>query len=454
MSFQIKDNKKVLYRNLAVVAVPIALQSLIASSLNLIDNLMVGALGEAELAAVGAGLQIYFISMILTIGFSAGCSTFAAQFWGAADLPNIRKTCGFAITVCVGIGVLFFTAGIFFPEYIMRIFSNIPKIIDLGSEYVRYGAPVFILLPLATVIEMTLRATQQTRLPLYISIASFSINTFMNWVLIFGHFGFPAMGVKGAAIATVTARLVEVLLCIFVLLIRKNILNGKIREFFGWSREMMKRISKNSIPTMANEGLWSLATTMYVAAYARVGITEYAAYQACESINRIFIMAAFSMGDAALILIGQKLGERRPEEAYSLSIVILRITAVMGVLMGGLMILLGDTMTGLFNFTEEGHRDAFLILVVYGVIMTANVLNGVIVVGILRSGGDTRFAMLMDTGTIWLIGVPMAFFATMVMHWPVFIAVLMTSAEHVVKLMIGLKRVVSKKWLNNVISGL
>ena len=440
-----------IYRNLAVVAVPIALQSLIASSLNLVDNLMVGMLGEKELAAVGAGMQVFFIAWIVTIGFSAGCSTFAAQFWGAGDIPNIKKTCGFNLTVCVGAGMLFFIAGFFFPNYVIRILTDIPSTVELGSEYIKYGSACFVLAPVSAVLQMILKATQQTKLPLYISIISFSTNTFMNWVLIFGHFGLPAMGVRGAALATVIARLLEAALTIYVVLIRKNVLNGKIREFFGWSKEMMRRIAKNSIPTMANEGLWSLATTMYVAAYARVGVTEYAAYQACETINRLFIMAAFSMGEAALILIGQKLGEKRPDEAYEVTKVILKVTVVLGILMGGLMILCSKPMVGLFNFSPEGHHEALLILLIYGVIMTVNVLNGVIVTGVLRSGGDTRFAMMLDLGTIWLIGVPMAFFATMVMHWPVHIAVLLTTLEHVVKLVIGMKRVVSKKWVRNVI---
>jgi putative MATE family efflux protein len=452
--FLIRKGKADIYRRLAAVAVPIALQSLIASSLNLVDNLMVGSLGEAQLASVGAGIQIFFIAWIITFGFSAGCSTFAAQFWGAGDMRNIRKTCGFAMTVCVGFGMLFFIAGFFFPEYIMRIFTNIPEIIAMGSRYVKYGALCFVLMPVSAVLQMTLKATQQTRAPLQISIVSFSMNTFMNWVLIFGHFGLPALGVRGAALATVIARVIEAALSIYIVLIRKNILNGRVGDFFGWSKDLMRRIAKNSVPTMANEGLWSLATTMYVAAYARVGVTEYAAYQACESIDRLFIMAAFSMGDAALILVGQKLGEKKTEEAYELAGTILRISVITGLIMGTMLIIFGKPLISLFNFSQAGQHDAFLMIIVYGVVLTADVLNGVIVTGVLRSGGDTRFAMLMDIGTIWLIGVPLAFFSTMVMHWPIYTAVLLTCSEHIVKLIIGLCRVRSKKWMNNVIGGL
>jgi putative MATE family efflux protein len=449
-----KENKKVIYRNLAVVAVPIALQSLIASSLNLIDNLMVGMLGEEELAAVGVGIQIYFIAWVVTFGFSAGCSTFIAQFWGAEDLANIRKTIGFSLTACVATGGLFFIAGFFFPEYVVRIFTNIPSTIELGSEYVRIGAPCFLLMPIGVVLEMALKATQQTKIPLYISIIAFSFNTFMNWVLIFGHFGLPAMGVRGAALATVLARCAEALLAIYFVAIRRNILNGRVRDFFGWSRELIKRIAKNSLPTMANEAFWAIATTMYVAAYARVGVTEYAAYQACETIDRLFIMAAFSMGDAALILVGQKLGEKKPDEAYSLAKLILRTAAVLGVILGGLLILFAKPLISLFNFTPAGQHDAFLILIVYGVLMFVDVVNGCIITGVLRCGGDTAYAMAIDTATIWLIGVPIAFISTAVLHWPIYVAVLLVRIEQVVKLVLGMRRVVSKKWVRNVIRNL
>ena len=183
------ENKKVLYRNLAVVALPIAIQSLITSSLNLVDNLMVGNLGETELAAVGAGLQIFFVSWIVYIGVSAGCSTFVAQFWGAGDLKNIRKTTGFAAAVCFAIGVVLFLVSFFFPEAVIRIFTDIPQIIELGAVYIKYGSPCFIFTALSIVFEMSLKATQQTKQPMYISIVAFSMNTFLNWVLIFGHFG-------------------------------------------------------------------------------------------------------------------------------------------------------------------------------------------------------------------------------------------------------------------------
>lgn len=447
------DNKKI-YGNLFRVAIPIAVQGLIASSLNLVDNLMVGSLGESELAGVGVGIQIYFIAWIIVFGFAGGCSTFVAQFWGAKDSNNIKKTVGFAALVGISTGMIFFVWGVLFPHSIAGIFTDITETVNIGAEYIRFGSLCFIFMPIAVVFEMALKSTRQTKYPMYISLIAFSSNTFMNWILIFGHLGFPALGVKGAAIATSFARLIEISLGIYVIFIRKNVLNGKIKDFFGWKKLLIKRIFKNSLPTMANEGLWALATTMYVAAYARVGVTEYASYQASETIARLFVMAAFSIGDAALILVGQKLGEGNTDEAYHMAKTIIKITAFMSIGFAMALILSAKPLISLYNFTTEGAEIAFLILLVDSVTMIFYILNGVIISGILRSGGDTGFAMMLDCGSIWLIGVPLAFFSTKVLGLPIYIAVLICKSEEVIKLTLSMKRFLSKKWLQTVIKGI
>ncbi|MEG0157565.1 MAG: MATE family efflux transporter, partial [Anaerovoracaceae bacterium] len=167
-----RENKH-FYGRLARVALPIAIQSLIGSSLNLVDSLMVGSLGESQLAAVGVSVQIYFIFWMIVYGFSSGCSTFMAQFWGAKNTKQIRKTIGFTLTVCMAIGILFFLGATFFPEKILRIFTNIPETIALGTQYVRAGGLCFLFIAIILPFECALRATQQTHIPLFSSIAAF-----------------------------------------------------------------------------------------------------------------------------------------------------------------------------------------------------------------------------------------------------------------------------------------
>ena len=440
-------------KTVATVAAPIALQSLIGSSLNLVDNLMIGHLGELSLNAVGVSIQIFFVYWMFVFGFASGAATFISQFYGVRDFRNIRRTTGFTLSVAFGMGLLFFIAAEVFPEHILRVFTRFPEVIEEGVIYVRIGAFTFLLVPLTQAFTVALRATQQTVQPLIASAVALCMNTVMNYILIYGALVFPAMGVAGAALATVISRSVEFGIIFYIVFLRRNILAGKPAEFFSFHRELAKRIVKNALPTTINETMWGLGTALYVAAFARISISAGAAVQACNTINSLFSMAAFSVGDAVLILVGQKLGEGKTREAWNMSKVLLKLGVVVGIILGGLTILFGKPILSLFDFTAEGESDAWLILIVYAATLFMEVYNAVQVTGCLRCGGDTRFAMITEVGTVWAIGVPLAFITSLILHWPVFLAVLAVKTEGVVKGIILTRRYLSRKWLRNVIEG-
>lgn len=445
-------NNRELLGMMTKVALPIALQSLIGSSLSFIDNLMVGSLGEVELNAVGVSVQIFFIYWMLLYGFAGGSATFISQFFGVRDFKNIRKTTGFALTVAFGIGLLFFIAGIAFPEYILRIFTKYPEVIEAGVGYVRIGSFTFLMLAVTQPFTVALRATQQSVLPLIASVIALATNTFLNWVFIFGKLGMPALGVEGAALATAIARLFEMLIILFEVFVLKNKIAGRFREFFGYSREIAFKIVKNALPTTTNETLWGIGTSLYIAAFSRIGIAEGAAIQACNTINNMFAMAAFSIGDAILILVGQKLGEGKTELAYNMSKKMVKMGLVIGILFGVGVIMAGEPLLSLFKFSEEGADYALKILIIYGATMWLTVYNAMHVTGTLRCGGDTKFAMITETSTVWLIGVPMAFITSLYFQFPIYLAVLSVKMEEAVKGIFLTKRYFSRKWLKNVIN--
>ncbi|MBQ6496495.1 MAG: MATE family efflux transporter [Firmicutes bacterium] len=447
------DNRKLL-KSVFVVAGPIALQSLIASSLNLVDNLMIGALGEVALNAVGVSVQLFFVYWMFVFGFVSGSATFMAQFFGARDFVNIRRTTGFAFCVVFGMGVLFFCAAMIFPQYVLRIFTKYPEVIATGIPYVRTGAFTFLLIPITQSLTVALRSTQQTHLPLIASVTGLCMNTFMNYCLIYGKFGFPRLEVQGAALATVISRCVELGLVLFFIFGRNNILKGPIREFFGFHQELARRIVRNALPTTINETMWGLGTSLYVAAFARISISAGAAIQACNTINSLFSLAAFSVGDAVLILVGQKLGEGEKGMAFEMAKKLTALAVIIGFILGGLTILFGKPILSLFDFTAAGAEDAWLILLVYAALLWLDVYNATIVTGVLRCGGDTRFAMFTEVGTVWLIGVPLAFLTSLVLGWPIYLAVLAVKTENLVKSVFLTLRFRSRKWLNTVIEGL
>ena len=259
------------------------------------------------------------------------------------------------------------------------------------------------------------------------------------------------MGVAGAAIATSIARVIELCLILVFVFGFRNRIAGSFREYFGYSRDLAGRIFRNSLPTTINETMWGLGTSMYVAAFARIGITAGAAIQACNTINNIFSMAAFSIGDAVLILVGQRLGENKINEGFEIARKLIKVGLVIGVIMGGCTILLGRPILGLFDFTAEGGSYAMKILIVYGATFWLQLYNGIQITGTLRCGGDTRFAMFTEVGTVWIIGVPLAFISALYLHLPIYFAVLTVKIEEVVKAIFLTRRYFTRKWLRNVI---
>ena len=441
-------------RKLVKIAAPIAIQGIVSATLSMVDNIMVGFLGETELAAVGVGSQLFMVHYLVLFGILSGSATFMAQFYGTKDMGNIRKVIGFDFSLLAVFGVLIFTLANCFTGGILSLYTEDPAVKVLAAQYVRINSFSFLLLAVSAPLEMAFKATQQVRIPMIISTVIFFTNISINYVLIFGKLGFPKMGVAGAAIGTLSSRIIEVLMNSFFAFRDRNEFFGRIGSYFGWDRELIKRIIKNATPTTLNEFLWSFGQTMYVAAFSRISTTAYAAYQAANSIFNIFNFAAFSIGDAALILIGEKLGEGDMDYTWKLSKHLIKASLIAGVVIGAITILLSGMLSGLFNLTADGKMYTRYILIVFGSTMAADLFNGLQIAGILRAGGDTRFAMISESMCIWFIAVPLAFTAVLVWHLPVHLALLVTRAEMLVRGTILAKRYMSKKWMNTVINDL
>lgn len=447
-------DKKTVNRKLVRIATPIAIQGVVTATLSMVDNLMVGMLGETELAAVGVGGQLFMIHYLVLFGILSGCATFMAQFYGAKDMVNIRKVVGFGFSILIAFGGAVFLLANLFTEGILSLYTKDPAVLKLAAQYVRINSFSFLLLAFCAPLEMAFKATQQVRIPMAISAVVFSSNTLINYILIFGKFGMPALGVAGAAIGTLSARTIEVVLNVVFVTRKANVFRGSVRSYFGWDRELIRRIIKNATPTTINEFLWSFGQTMFVAAYNRIGTTAYAAYQAANAIFNIFMFATFSIGDAALILVGEKLGEGDKEYTWKMSNQIIKVLMIVGVSIGLFTAALDKSFAGLFNLSDEGRMFTFYVLLVFSLTMPFDIFNGTLIAGILRGGGDTKFAMIAEGLCIWLIAVPLAFVSVLIWHLPIHLAVLMTRVETLVRGAILLKRYLSKKWMNIVIEDL
>ncbi len=447
-------NKKALNRKLVKIATPIAIQGIVSATLSMVDNIMVGFLGETELAAVGVGSQLFMVHYLVLFGILSGSATFMAQFYGTKDMANIRKVIGFDFTLLAVLGTVCFVLVNCFTNGILSVYTEDPAVKALAAQYVRINSLSFLLLAISSPLEMAFKTTQQVRIPMLISNVIFFTNIAINYVLIFGKLGFPKMGVAGAAIGTISSRIIEVLMNSYFAFRENNEFCGKVRSYFGWDRELIKRIIKNATPTTINEFFWSFGQTMYVAAFSRISTTAYAAYQAANSIFNIFNFAAFSIGDATLILVGEKLGEGDMEYTWKLSKHLIKACLLAGLAIGTITVLLSEPLSGIFKLSEAGRMYTRYILIILGLTMATDLYNGLQIAGILRAGGDTKFAMISESMCIWLIAVPLAFTASLVWHLPVHLALLVTRTEMFIRAAILTKRYLSKKWMNTVITDL
>ncbi|MBO4861929.1 MAG: MATE family efflux transporter [Firmicutes bacterium] len=442
------------YRKVARIAIPVALQGLVSSSLTLLDNMMVSSLSETALSSVNLGVQLFNIQWMMVFGFCTGCSTFLTQFWGAKDIRNIRRVMGFAMVNAMVLSLIFFCLGRFFPLQVMSIYTRDPAAAALGAEYLKTASVNFLFIAVINPLSASLRATQQTRIPMFISFGAFVTDLFFNYCLIFGHFGFPRLEVRGAALATVMARALEFTLMVLMVFARKNPLRGPLKGLFAFDRNLAARVYKNSVFTTLNETLWSGANSAMSAAYGHIGTLQFAAFSASITVMNLFLMCMFSLGDASLILIGARIGEGKKDEAFETARRLRRLALIMGTCAGVLIAVFAGIILKIFDLSPEGFTTARQIMYVHAVFCPLNLTNGVMVSGILRAGGDTRFAAITEILLMWLISVPLAFIGALWLKLPITIVVLMVSAETVIKFFVLRRRFRSGKWLNYMIEGL
>ena len=454
MEKRIQIDNRHFYRTLLAVAVPIALQNLISSSFFLVDTVMVGKLGELALTSTGLATQIFHVHWMMIFGFCTGCSTFYSQFWGMKDVQNIRKVIGVAWMFCLGASLLFFCAGAFAPSRVLSIFTNDAIVNEVGAGYLRIAAVNFLLVAASQPLTTALRSTQQARIPLYITIIAFAANTILNYGLIFGKLGLPRMEVRGAALATLISRIVELLATAYFVFGRSNVLAAKLHEFFAFDGDFLARVLKNAAATTANETMWGAGIAAQNAAYGRMGVTAFAAFKAASSISDFFLMACFATSAAALVLLGEQLGRGEYEYARALSAKLLRVGLAFSVFMAMLMYLCRGPFIGLFKLTDEARLWTNRILLITALMQPLQNHNAFQICGTMRSGGDAKFAAICEVATVWAIRVPLAFFGAHVLKLPIYLVVLLCEAESAIKGVILYLRYRSGKWMKNMIEGM
>ncbi len=437
-------------RKLVRIALPIALQNLVAASAHIVDGLMVAGLGDAHYAAVTQAGRYSFLFQLFLFGAASGTSIFISQFWGKRDVQGIRKVMSLCLRITVGLALVFLLGAVLFPRQIMSLFLQEGISRDLAAEYLSWVGLNYLFSGMDIVYSNALRSTGRPTVAMTAGIAGIATNTLANYTLIYGHFGFPALGVKGAAIATVLAAAVS--LTVNVLYTYRHAQPGaiRLRELKMPGRDFTLAYIRRVLPVVANEGMWSLGITAYGVFYGMLGNVAVNAIGVYNNIEQLMTVLVFGVVNATAILIGNSIGAGDRDGAILTSRRMLMAVEVLAALTGALLIALRYPILSLFGkLSPETLASAARILLIAGCMMPFRFFNTINIVGVLRAGGDTLFSMVLDGGSVWVIGVPCVALATLVLKLPIEGVFIFSFFEELFKIGVGLPRFLSGKWLNN-----
>ena len=437
------------YRELLHLALPIALQNLINYSLALADTMMLGAVGQNEIAGASVVNSSFFVIMLMVFGFQSGASVLISQYYGKGDHKTVSRVMGISFFAAFTLVTAFSLFAFFFPQVLVGIFTNDPVAAELGIRYMRIVAWAYPINIFTQVYVGAQRSMGNAKLGLYIYSSAMVINTFLNYVLIFGKFGAPKLGMEGAAIATVTARCVELLFTLIYCARCRHFrldLSCAIRPGKTLTRDFVHYAT----PVVVNETLWGLGTSLLPAIYGRMGTDVLAAVTISRNMENIANVFAFGVAGAAAVLIGRELGAGKTEGVYSMGKTLLAVALCSGFAACALLLIASQVVTPFFNIPESTKGIAAAIIAFYALRAIPMQFNTTCVVGVLRGGGDTRAAMYIDIGPLWIWCLPATALLALVFHLPIILVLLPCLVEDAVKMIWGLLRFRSRTWVRNI----
>ena len=450
--FGANEEKNNFYRRLLTIAIPIIIQQVVAISLNLIDTLMIGFVGEAELAAVGAANQMFGIYVVTCYGLYSGATVFTAQYWGVRDIKNIRKVLGIEYLTGAVLSLIFVAIAIFFPSRIISVFSRDPHVIAVGAEYLRTICPSYFLFAFSFAITFNSRAIQKLKVATAVNASALAVNTFLNYCLIFGKFGFPELGVRGAAVATVIARLIELLaLLIYIYNSKDHPFRAKFRELINYDFATFSSTMRTVMPVVINESAWSVATAGIFAIYGIIGVSALAVIQVANVVGQMFMAAYFGIGNASLVLIGEALGRKEIERAHDYSKMVLKTSWVISFILAVILFLTSKPIAGIYDFSPETTEILVLTIKAWSLALIPKAMSYIYICGILRAGGDTFYCMIVEIVINLLIKILLALAAVVLLNFPIYLALLIVSIGDALEVFITYRRYRSKKWAKTVI---
>lgn len=438
------------YRNIFTLVFPMALQNLINVGVTAADVVMLGKVGEKVLSGASLAGQVQYIMVLFLFGLTSGATVLTAQYWGKGDKTTIEKILGLGMKAAVIVTAIFTVAALVIPELLMRIFTSDTVVIAEGVKYLRIVAFSYVLMGITQVYLYIMRSVERVVVATVVYLMSLICNVILNAIFIFGLFGCPTLGIQGAALGTLISRILELVLVFGYARLFNEEIKFRFRYFIHTDSQLVKDFLIYAIPVVMNEVLWGLGTAANTAILGHMGSAAVAANSVAQVARQLATVVSFGLSSATAIYLGKTIGEKRMEhaKAYAQKFVILSI--ILGVAGGALILVVSPFVTGFLVLSVTAQRYLRFMFFVMSYFVIGQAFNTTMVVGTFRSGGDTRFGLILDMSTMWGGSILFGFLAAFVFKWSVPVVYMILMSDEIIKIPITWWRYKSYKWLKDV----
>ncbi len=436
------------YHSFITLCVTLMLEQAVILSVNLVDNIMLGAYAESALSGVAAVNQIQFVLQQVVYGVSSGMIVLGSQYWGQHRPDEIRKLSSIAMRFSMLIVLILFLAVSFFPRQALMIFTSNEGIISEGVKYLNIIRFSYLFFGISAILLGTMRIAESVRIALVVSIISLILNCGINYVLIFGRFGAPEMGVQGAAIGTLIARIVECGIYIVYVFAHDKRIQLKVRDFFHIDKDMLRDFVRVASPVIFTSFLWGISNALQTVILGHMNDEAIAAQSISSNIFLLLKVASVGASSAASIIIGKTIGENRMDKLKEYTRTLQVLFVCIGLVLGLALFLIRIPMLRLYNISDATRKLANSYMIIQSVVLVTMSYQMPVNSGIIRGGGDTKFIMIVDLVSIWGIVLPFSYLAAFVWELSPVIVIMLLNSDQVFKCIPAFIRVNSYKWVH------
>lgn len=448
---------KKFYRNVIAITIPIAIQNLISMATSLMDTVMLGRADNTGVFLSGSSLanQPFFILSIVSFGLAGAATVLASQYWGKRDIKSIRTIFSIMLKIAFAISAVMAAGVLIIPEKIMGLYSNNPEIIAAGADYLRIIGWAYVLFGLSGTMICMIRSVELVKISVVVNLSSFVTNVFLNWVLIFGNLGAPALGIRGAAIATLTARVLEFIITFSYIFFIDKRLCFKPKHLLLFDKAFSKDLLKHGSPVFMNELIWSLGTSLQAAILGHIDYASgdpVAANSIASMTQQLSTVIIFGVANAAAVIIGKSIGEGSLKRAYEEAKTLKFMSYIVGAGACVMILLLKRIIITFYTVPPETKLLADSLMTAVAFITFFVSVSSITVVGILRGGGDTRFCLITEITLLWFAALPLALLG-MILKLPVVAVLLLMKIDEPLKSIICVIRINRNKWMKSLTRG-